>query len=219
MAKYNPLSETDEPIIIYKWKGIQYSRLKGNTGRQAPVAKIQAGILGKASAISAKLRGACKPMLPGPADRTLMYRLNNALQQWLRTEPQTSTEAVNEIPFLKGFCFYGNRYGELFHAAMPVSRRAGGDLTLYIPAFDSPNPISPLPFNGQIRLQVIAASININEPAMTNTYETELDISYTGMAIPAQELLLPLPTGPGNLTVVVVAVNETTAGVVGAMYN
>ena len=210
---------TFESVIYYK-SGEEYlMRSKGNTGVQAAVAKQQAGILGKASGISAKLRTAFKNILPANTDRKLMYRLNNVLQQWLRTNPANETIQVNSIPVLQGFSFNSNNRENDFYVAMPVTRNANGQISLQLPAFDSPNPIYPLPFNGTINLEVIAASCNIADPADIRSYETKLDINYTGDPIPAQQLLLELETKPGFLTVIALSINKTATGIVWAMYN
>jgi hypothetical protein len=204
--------------IYYQWKDIYCVRSKGNTGRQAPVAKKQASLLGKASAVSAKLRAALKPLIADPASRATMYRFNNAMQRWLRIEQVNIPGPINELPFISGFSFNENNGNDL-QVAMPVSRTADGQIALQIPAFDSPNPVSPLPFNGQIRLHIIAASCRLDDPSDTRSYETVLDISYTGIPIPAQELVLPLQALPGYITVTGLSVNGLTSGIVGAMYN
>ena len=201
--------------IYYRRRGEYLVRSKGNTGRQASVAKKQAGILGKASAISASLRKAFKPMLPGPVNRSLMYRFNNALQQWLRSGQAETAEQVNNIPFLNSFSFTGDP----FYVSMPVIRLYNGNIVIQIPAFDSPNPIHPLPFDGQINLHIMAASCNLQEPADTRSHETILNIIYNGIPIPSQELMIPLQTLPGCITVVALSVNGISAGIVGAMYN
>ena len=124
--------DSDGPVIEYKWKGIKVMRTKGYTGRQAPIAKVQASILGKASSLSARIRKACKPILPGRTDRVLMYRLNNILQQWLRTGQTAATLPVDNISLITGFSFYGITIGESFPVAMPVSRTSDGKLLIHI---------------------------------------------------------------------------------------
>ena len=207
-------------VIFYKSKGVHLQRAKGKTGAQAPVAKEQAAIMGKASAISAKLRAPLKPLIPEQAGRKLMYRLNNTLQQWLRSKPTDESAPMDNIQMLKGFAFdEQNTMADLFYAVLPVNKTGDGNLSISIPAFDSPNPISPLPFSGQINIKAIAVSCNIQNPIDTTSYETELAINYDGTPLPAQELTLPLQTKTGNLTVVAVSINNMVAGIVKAMYN
>lgn len=206
-------------VIFYKWKGIHVMRSKGKTGNQAPQAKEQAAIMGKASAISAKLRGALKPLFPETVNRKLMYRLNNLLQQWLRTKP-AEVNTYSEVNLLKGFSFFDNNEGVVpFYAVIPVRRSSEGNLYLQLPAFDSPNPIHPLPFNGQINIKAIAVSCNLFDPKETISEETALNIEYNGTAVAAQELPLQLQTRAGYLTVVAISINNLTAGIVAGMYN
>jgi hypothetical protein len=205
--------------IFYQSGSKYYIRKKGNTGRQAPVAQKQASLLGKASAVSARLRSGFKPLLADPGNRKLMYRLNNVLQQWLRTEPMENTNQVNDINLLKGFSLRESGYGDVFYAAMPVNRGTSDNLSIHIPSFDSPNPIAPLPFNGDIHLHIITLCCNINTPTALRSFETMLDISYTGVPVPSRELPLSIQPAAGELTVVAVSVNNMTAGIVGAMWN
>jgi hypothetical protein len=207
------------PVIFYKSKKKYLLRAKGNTGKQGEAAREQSRILGQASSLSARIRKAFKPILPGPVNRPMMYRFNNALQQWLRTGQAALATAVNDIPFLRGFSFSSSRGNELFHAAIPVSRDASGNLLLQLPAFDSPNPIHPLPFHGKINLHFIAVSCNLDDATDNGTFETQLDIAYTGIPIPAKEIIIPLQTQPGCITVVALSVNGMSKGVVGAMFN
>ncbi len=214
------ITGTFNNLIYYKWRDVYCVRVKGNTGKQAPVAIQQAGILGKASGISAKLRALLKPVIPYPKDRKLMYRMNNAIQQWLRAADLKNAAPINEIAGLNGFSFFGNpELTNGFRAAMPVSKTADGNLSIYIPAFDSPNPISPLPFSGNIRLHIMAASCNVNDNSYTNSHEILLDIPYYGIPIPPQQIPIPLQTLPGNLTVVALNINDLNAGIVAAMWN
>jgi len=221
MAKQKDLQleGTYDGVIFYKWRGKYCMRAKGLTGKQSPVARQQASVLGQASALSARIRRALKPLLPGPANRPMMYRLNHSLQQWLRTGQSIQTGPADDIAALKGFSFSPGKKAGAFYAAMPVSRSADGNLVLHIPAFDSPNPIHPLPFDGNIRLHIMAVSCKLDDAHDNRVYETNLDIQYTGSPLPAQDLLLPIQTMPGCINIVALGVNGMSKGVVGAVWN
>ena len=212
------LETTYKDTIFYKRNGEYYSRSKGRTGTQAPIAKQQASLLGQASALSARLRKAFKPLLPVPASRTLMYRLNNVLQQWMRNGQPAQTGEVNDIQLLKGFSFSDGKTADDFYAVMPISRLSNGNIALHIPSFDSPNPIHPLPFTGQISLHIMAVSCNLADSNETQVFETNIEIAYTGY-VPANDLEIPVQTKPGHILVVALSVNKLTTGIVGAMYN
>lgn len=206
-------------FIYYERNGKYYKRAKGNTGRQADIAKKQSALLGKASAISAKIRAAVKPMIEQPGNRQLMYRLNRSLQQWLRTEQHHTSDKIDCINYLNGFSFAASDDANDFGVAMPVIRTQDGNIALQIPTFDSPNPIHPLPFNGKIKLGVIAISIKVDDPSDINHHEEILDINYYGEPIPGKDLQLPVQTRPGYLTIVALSVNDLTSGIVGSLYN
>lgn len=208
------IEKTIEDRIFYKWKGVYCVRNKGNTGKQAAVAKIQAGYLGQASALSARIRKALGPVLPVTGNRKIMYRLNNALQQWLRSEPN---EPTSYIPSLTRFSFHGTDENKTFDVAMHVSRTAGG-LLLHIPPFDSPNPIYPLPFNGKIDLHLMAVSCNIHDKDDTLVNETQLNIAYDGTPLSGRELFLSIRHGENRLTLLVMSVNKTEVGVLGSWW-
>ncbi len=205
--------------IYYERNGKFYKRAKGNTGRQAEIAKKQSATLGKASAISAKIRAAVKPILPDPANRKLMYRLNRSLQQWLRSEQHHTSEPVNFINDLNGFSFSGDSEINDFGVAMPVIRKQDEYIAVQVPAFDSPNPIHPLPFDGHIRLDIIVNSTSIEDPSVTTQITETLDFPYHGDPVPARELSLDIKTRKGHLTVVCLSVNKITSGIIGALYN
>jgi hypothetical protein len=65
----------------------------------------------------------------------------------------------------------------------------------------------------------MAVSCPVEDPNQTTSCEEILTIPYYGNPIAAQEVLLPLKTMPGNLTVVAISVNAMSAGIVGALYN
>ena len=206
--------------IYYKWNGVYYTRKKGNTGKQAPVAKQQASILGRASNLSAKIRTLLKPILPESRDRKLMYRMNNVLQDWLRTNPMENNNPLNEIHGLSGFCLYGQpELANGFRLVMPVRRSDNGNLIINIPGFDSPNPINPLPFSGTISLHFGVASCSVADASHSVFSDIKLEIPYFGIAIPPRQLMLPVQPLPGNLTVVALNVNDLNAGIVAAMLN
>ncbi len=205
--------------IYYERNGKFYKRAKGNTGRQADIAKKQSALLGKASAISAKIRAAVKPIIPDPANRRLMYRLNRSLQQWLRSEQHHTSDHINFIGDLNGFSFSSDSESNDFGVAMPVIRKEDDYIAIQVPSFDSPNPIHPLPFDGNIRLEIIATSTNIDNPAETTHTTETLAFPYYGDPVPARELALNIKTQKGYLTVVSLSVNNITAGIIGALYN
>ena len=209
-----PLEGTFQGTIYYKRKGLPVMREKGKTGNQGPATKAHSALLGKASGMSARIRKALAPILPEPGNRKLMYRLNFAILQWLRTGQYKSNERAENIPFIQGFSFHNTDEVKNFDVAMTVSRVDNGFI-LHVPVFDSPNPIYPLPFSGQVHLHAMAVSCSLND-AETKIAESISDILYNGTPLPPQQIYLPLETEKDTLTIVALSINKHVAGVVGA---
>ena len=210
---------TFDGMIYYKSGDEYLVRAKGKTGTQAEVAKQQAGILGKASGLSARIRAALKPIVFVSNPRAFMYRFNNAIQKWLRTGAHKQQEWIRQIPELQGFSLKVDDTTK-FGVAMDITRTDSGQLILHIPSFDSPNPIYPLPFSGRISFDIVAVSVSLDESPLTERFQTRVDIDYNGQYEPARQILLPVYSGPGRLVIVGLSINDgADAGVVAAMYN
>jgi len=207
------------PVITYKWKGIDCKRAKGKTGKQAPVAKQQASVLGKASAISARLRYAFKDILGEPTDRKIMYRLNNALQQWLRTGAVEAPAAIDSLRSLDGFYFYGETGDTNPLTGINITRGIDGETFLQIPAIDDPAFINDYPFHGSIRITICFASCDISDNNNSIGFKTEITIRGNEIPVSLHQIKTPLLSAPGKLLVTAVAVNRSIAWIAGSLYN
>ena len=212
--------ETDAGnLIYYKWLGMDVIRHKGNTGKQAPVAKRQAGILGKASAISASLRKAFLPILAAPLKKAVLFRFNNAIQQWLRKEQIIERGPVDNLSPISSFSFYGGEavLGYLSHFS--VKRMDANGIIFHITDLDPADCISVLSSAGIAKLHIIVASINVKDPADTSSAELTINIPYTAANFPGQIIQLPLQTIAGHITVVAFSTNGRNVSIAGALYN
>ncbi|MBS1929345.1 MAG: hypothetical protein IT254_06125 [Chitinophagaceae bacterium] len=210
---------TFDGMIYYKSGNEYLVRAKGKTGKQADVAKQQAGILGKASGLSARIRAALKPIVFVSNTRSFMYRFNNVIQKWLRTEAYKQEGWIRNIEGIQGFSLKADDYSS-FGVVMDVTRNENGQLILQIPTFDSPNPIHPLPFNGKISFDFVAVAVTLNEPVVTERYHTRVDINYNGQYEPGRQILLPIQSGAGKLVVIGLSINDgADAGIIATMYN
>lgn len=210
---------TIDGMIYYKSGNEYLVRAKGKTGKQADVAKQQAGILGKASGLSARIRAALKPIVFVSNPRTFMYRFNNVIQKWLRSEAFKQEGWQKNLPGIQGFSLKADDYIN-FGVVMEVHRNENGQLILQIPTFDSPNPIHPLPFNGNISFDFVAVAVSMDETTITERFHTRVDINYNGQYEPGRQILLPIQSGPGKMVVVGLSINDgADAGIIAAMYN
>ncbi len=206
-------------IICYQSRGRYIVRSKGNTGRQAPEAKMQAAILGKASGLSARFRKAFTDLIPEPKNRRLMYRLNNAFQQWLKTRPMESADRNESVPQFNGFTFNENNpLGAVFNSTMPVWKNESNQYFLQVPQFDSANPVAPLPFDGVIDIKVRVARTGIDSMDEVVQTTSSLHIPYYGSTVPTQSLPIEVNILPGTLTLILVSVNGMAAGITAAIW-
>ena len=212
-------SKKQSPVIEYKWRGINCKRAKGKTGKQAPVAKQQAAILGKASAISARIRLAFKPLLGERPNRPLMYRMNNALQKCLRNGEISKTQTCESLPSIDGFCFYGepNRY-EPFEK-VTIIRSSGNKVTIGVPGFENATGVNLSPFYGKINIMICAAACDLLDADADYTFKTEIKLTSTDIPASPAEIVIPFSAGPSKLIVVAVAVNKGAAWIAGAVCN
>jgi hypothetical protein len=207
-------------VILYRSNGQVLMRRKGRTGTQAPQAKEQASILGKASGLSARIRKFFSPILPETKSRSLMYRLNNVLQQWMRSQPQQTTTRVDQINGLVGFTLNeANDLGASLFQVMPAYRNNEGSISVVIPAFDSPNPIAPLPFSGNIDIEILAIRCSLHHAEDAQTTTARHTIQYDGTPTQSFSIPLNITAAQEALTVVAVSVNRQAAGIVGAFWN
>ena len=208
-----------DPVIVYIQSDKQYIRARGRTGKQAPVALKQAAIFGMASTISARLRAAFKPLIPGPGNRKLINRLNYALQQWLRSGQPAQKEPLHELPFIRGFTFSEAPVRNPFQDLVSVNRTTENTISLVIPALKASRSGGKRSLNEQVKLEAIAASCNLNNPADTKIHEATKEVPYKELSVSAQEILLQLKTEPAHLTAIALKVNQVNLGIVGALYN
>lgn len=206
-------------VILYKWKGKDKMRAKGRTGRQASVAKKQAKILGRASAIAARIRSAIAPILPPPITRDVLNRFNKAVQQWLRLDQKPVTEPFDNIPFISGFNFYGPENVGDYLSHFIVKRITADSLELHITDLDPSVYKGILSTKGLAKLHFIVASVNVKNPRDQQSTGLEIEIPYTAGYFPGRVLSIPMETCPGHLTVVAFATDKRNVSIAGAMYN
>ena len=222
-------------VIFYNWKGIACIRTKPDKVKQAPVAKDNAAVFGMAANRAAILRSLLKPVLPEPGNRKIIHSLDSAFRGWLKTEPLDSLLPINDILFFNGFSFNEKtELGQLLRLPIIVSRAGNGQLLLHIPAV---NPVENIraPVNtSEVLIQVMAASLQIDNPSKQDSVQSQLSIKYISGVMPTADISLPLFTAKGRLSVVAIAlqyyegdhekvlVNKLPwkpAGIVGSFYN
>jgi hypothetical protein len=227
------LSGTVENVIYYKSRGEFYIRSKPQKVKRLPVAIKNSGIFGMSARCSCVLRTLLAPILPMPASRTIMYRVNRAFNLWLRTGPFSNTDQVDAVPSFNGLSLHPqNELGQFFKVPVTVIPSGNGQLQVQLPAFDPVLLIKAPVGTTQVQLQIAVAALKMDNSSLPDFFKTDLSLDYIPGMLAARECDLPMDTFAGRLLTVAislqyftnnyVAVNQLTwkpAGIVGSFYN
>jgi hypothetical protein len=227
------LSGTYGNVIFYQSRGEAYMRSKPATVKRVPVAIQNSLIFGTAASSSRILRSLLAPILPMPGNRLVMYRVNRAFSQWLRSEPETNTNPVDTISFFNGLSLQpDNELQQYFKIPVKSVRTANGTLQLQLPPFDPVLQIKAPKGTIQVQLQIGAAAITLVENSIPQFCEVDVSVNYVPGMLAPQLVNLPMATGAGRLVIVALSLQYSTgntglvtqpawqpAGVVGSFYN
>lgn len=225
------LRGTVENLVFYQWRDIHCIRTKPAKVNQAPIAIKNAGIFGMAANRSAVLRALLKPLLPEPGNRKVIHRTDAAFREWLKTEPLHDPAPVDNIHAFHQLSFNEKKaLPQFFKVPINVTRNAGNQFEMQIAEFDPVRDIKAPEYTTEISLQIMIASLKMQNPSVVDCKETTLVIPYHKETLPARQCVLPVTAGEGRLTIVVLALHYKTweqtekiawkpAGVVGNFYN
>jgi len=222
-------------VVISSWRDVITIRSKPIKVKQT-VPTIRVGrYFGMAANRSGIIRKLLNPVIPNPASRDLIYRLQDAFYQWLRSGALTNNQPVNDIPFFNGLSLNEKSdLSQFLRFPVTVSRSADGQVLLHLPAFDPVKQIKAPAGTTIFYLEIALAGLSIENPAQQEVFQTELAIPYIAGILPAQDIRLQLATMPGRLLIVAIALQYFTgntmyqgtsqlrwrpAGIVGSFYN
>jgi hypothetical protein len=160
-----------------------------------------------AAHMSAVLRNLLKPGLPDAKDRNMMRRFEQAIVQWLRTGACNNNEPQDNMPFITGFEFNENSLlQERFKLPITVNRSEKNTIAVLIPVTQPTKDIAAPAHTKSITLKLRAAACSLfNDKSLLCTAK-EVPVVYNDVALPAQEIELPLALEAGNITVVMMAI-------------
>lgn len=225
------LQGTVENLIFYQWRDIHCIRTKPAKVNQAPVAIKNAEIFGMAANRSSVLRGLLKPLIPEPGNRKIIHRSDAAFREWLKTEPLHDPAPVDNIHAFNHLSFNEKReLQEFFRIPIIVIRNADNHFEMQIAEFDPLSDLKAPENTSEISLQIMIASLNMENPSVVDCKETMLIIPYRRETLPARQCMLPIAADEGQLTIIALALHYTTAGqiekndwkpagIVGSFYN
>lgn len=199
---------TVENLIFYKWKEIPCIRTKPTRVQQTTATIQQSKLFGIASHNSAVLRRLLKPVLPNAGDKPMMRRFEQAIVQWLRTDAVTNNAPQTNLPFITGFEF--NEDSPLHNRlkqTVSVDVSATNNLVVHIPALQPEQDIIAPANTTAVVFTISAACCTLLSDEIADVATKEMAIAYNAIALPAQQVELPITADAGTLTVVLLALH------------
>ena len=226
-------------LIFYEVRGVAYARVRPGRVKQTKATKAAARDFGRAVRYSRLIRDSLTGVIE-PKEKSMMYRLNNELLQWIRESKGDGTMMKQEILRLVSFEFNEDSYLSRRLKFEPlVDFSSDGKIIVKIPAFkSSPDIIAPRDTES-IELNIMALRCNTRDKPAIYTdppeeYQVVHKLDYNNTPIPAQSFEIPFRTIRGDIVLVVMGLKYFTmkqkkqvqvmekrwlpAGVLGAWY-
>jgi hypothetical protein len=222
-------------VVISSWRDIITIRSTPVKVKQTHPTIRVGRYFGMASNRAGILRKLLNPLIPDPASRELIYRLQDAFYQWLRAGALNNDQPINDIPFFNGLSLNEkNEVRQFLNFSVSVNRTADGQLSLHLPDFDPVKQIKAPADTRLLYLKIALAGLGVGNPDQQVAFQTELTIPYIAGVLPAQDIDLHLDTKAGRLVLVSITLQYFTgnsveqtasqlpwkpAGIVGSFYN
>lgn len=197
------------PVIFYERNGVPCARAKPTKVRQTKATKAASKEFGKAVRYSRILRDALQGIIPFPKDKSVMYRLNNALLDWLRASKDDHEVRIRLAKYFEKFEF--NKESELSYRLRKnplVSFETPGIILVNIPAFLPKSDIAAPNNTRSVAWEITAVSCNTNSE-LPWRYSTRLEMNYDTNPIPGQEIKIPFKINSNDLVLVVISLKYT----------
>lgn len=191
-------------VIFYKRGDKYYGKSVPARVRQSRQTKINSGRFGTAVSVSKSLRHAWRSLLPNPKARDTMYRLNNAVYQWLLKDPDLKRLGLQPVHNLKTLSLNGD-YGfySTRHVDCVVDWANDDSIKISIPAV---NPVKTMkevpPGAASITLQMAVVSCRLSNAVVMENKYSSFEFPYSDEELAAQEITVPFTKTPGSLIIV-----------------
>jgi hypothetical protein len=202
-------------VVISSWRGIITIRSKPVKVKQTHPTIRVGRYFGMAANRAGIIRKLLNPVIPDPASRDLIYRLQDAFYQWLRAGALNNDQPINNIPFFNGLSLNEkNELKQFLRFPVSVNRTGDGQLLLHLPAFDPVDQIKAPADTRLLYLKIAVVGVGMGNPDQQETFQTELAVPYIAWIFPAQDIRLQLATMPGRLVIVTIALQYFTGNTV-----
>jgi len=191
-------------MIFYLKEGKYFMRRKPAKVKQSKPTKRNSGRFGMAVKMSKEIRHTLKDFLPDKKGKPTMYRLNDAIYQWLLLEPNLKEKGLQAVGKLRqtslngAFGFTGKR-----HIECQADWEDEEKVIITIPPMVPANKIEAPAKTESVTLQLGLVGCQIKNAMITGKYFTSIELPYAADKLAAQEIEIPFVKEPGGLVLLV----------------
>jgi hypothetical protein len=191
-------------VVFFKRNGKDYVRLHQPNIKQTEATVAAARSFGRAITIAKYLRHGIRSIMHEPKDREIMYKMNMAVQSWLKTKPDL-TESQDRLEHLHDLDI-----NVMWRIKFPieVDWSKPGNVQLKFPAFNPQNDIAGKAGTTHIIWKIAVAGITTAEyPQPLRNALAEFRTPYTKDELQENIISLPYKVEPGTINVVALSLH------------
>jgi hypothetical protein len=219
------------PVVFYLRNGTKCSRVHNPHIKQTKATIAAAKRFGCAIRYAKWLRYGIKSIMHDEKDRSIMYKMNKAVQYWLRMNPDLMV-CHDRLMYLHDLNINER---ERIRFQVEVDWSQAGNVLVKFPAFNPKRHLAGKSGTSQIIWKIAVAGVITTGdlPWPVPGSETSFRTPYDDVNLPENEIKLPYTLLPGTINIVAIALHlcfdkhgtrqkDKTwepAGLVGAYYN
>jgi hypothetical protein len=192
-------------VVYFKRDGKDYVRLHQPNIKQTDATVAAARTFGRAIIYAKHLRHGIRSILHDPKDRDIMYKMNRAVQSWLKTKPDL-TVGHDRLEHLHGLDFNNVMWRIKFPIEVEWSQP--GHVQVKFPAFNPQNDIAAKAGTTHIVWKIAVAGVTTEEfPRPVRNALAEFRTPYKKVELPENVITLPYKLEPATINIVALSVH------------
>jgi hypothetical protein len=198
-------------VVFYQLGNSYVARSLPAQMPQTEATKARSRNFGVAAAAGRILRSYWQELLPNPKDKNMQSRFSGAIAKWLGQTNVQELPPQENLPFINGFSFTTETtMAERLRIPLAVTANANG-LVLDLPAFVPTQSITAPAGTVTAELVFAVAACGLAQQEYRGGVLANMQLAYTNVLQPAQQILLELPLTAGSLVVTAAAMRYTLA--------
>lgn len=187
-------------VIFYRRLGTYCMRSRPGSVRQTTASQQAAAIFAQAARLGKSIRLALSLFISKGEGKTLMYKLDAALRQWMHQG--MANGPVNQLRHfeLNSRCSFDG----CFNIPLTVTFN-DCDTRIHIPPINPAGDIKASNNTSIVELHITAISCHPADASVYDNAQHVISYSYTNSLLPAQDIILPLSMEPGSLLLMAAA--------------